>query len=651
MENIHEWSDKEQKSLCALDMHLQKTKLCMYHLKGRCKHSKACRFAHGPEELVDAPNLHKTRMCPSVLANKACNNPNCTFAHYEDDLKKVNICHKTVVCSWFLVGQCRNGRECSFAHGEHELKRGAKNLSQDPNFEPPPVRQNIKRLQNDCVIVPPSKEAFEPVSSQVESPAPPYMPLGNSLFHEAHPFHTPQQQLASVSVPPPPPSPQGFNDMQLYVGGQYSHHPQQEVLPIPLNYMPMQPPPAMPPVDLGICLDCDEDPISMEPSWPQDDGMEVSVTKGEKVERMGIMEPGKRMRQANKGSEQLKQKDDEVRNFASGLSPNGAHMPGSDAFLKLAIKTRPRSRSMDVPSSHGKKSDDSCFNLPGYLIKNTFINTNDYMTMDDAIAQWMTMDDAQQNSQVQSLDSSYCESTYATVGVSDPLNDSGSNGWREEVTPSTSDVGRNCWTEADDVSLDHGGYFSASGTSTPELLPHDGTPDQIQTYNPWQQPFMNFQVLSIPPPPTVTPPPLPPRSEHGMVECMGGQDQRFAPQLEANQDHTGVYPHLTDGCGWGLEDSSMMAQDPSGAHGCFTPVSNLPPQRQLEAPPPRMHDPASRPEPMTSMLWSDPVSPCPSPMQASSQNRSSARPPQVHRKGIQDRSRQAMGKGQWNKLP
>lgn len=103
----------------ALEVRLQKTKLCLYHLRSVCKHGSSCRFAHGEEEMVKQPDLSKTRMCPDLLAGK-CTNPNCQHAHRLDEIKATNFCYKTTQCMWFATGRCRNGNQCHFAHGEQD---------------------------------------------------------------------------------------------------------------------------------------------------------------------------------------------------------------------------------------------------------------------------------------------------------------------------------------------------------------------------------------------------------------------------------------------------------------------------------------------------------------------------------------------------
>lgn len=653
VESYPEWSDKEQRSLFAFETQLQKTKLCTYHLKGRCKHSTACRFAHGTEELVVPPNLHKTKMCPMVLANKQCKNHECTFAHHERELKKVNVCHKTVVCSWFLAGMCRNGSDCSFAHGDHELK-GSK--PQEQKLEPHAVRKNVKRQQNELIFVQP-----EPLSRQtsVALPVPPkcgpqYMPPENSLFSEPCPFTPPQQQLSSVPPPPPlpcvpPPPPPGVpnfvNGMQPYVG-QCPAPPQREVLSMQFNYMSMPPTPAMPPfadveVSSGTPVQCEREHISMK------EVEESSLNSMELCQEISS--------QADTSTELPTQNADLGRNFVgSPLSKGGVS--------SRMVVAKGRSRSLDVPRR--ESDDNACLNLPGYAIKNTFINT-----INDVDIDFMAMDNMMntfENIRVLSPEtyaSSGMEPVSSETGTMEWLSDHAANRWDSDG----SDGVRPCGGEWGNAIQDHSkvsnegcGQIPKSGVPTPEVpLPDSGT---VSGYGPPQQPFMNFQVANTPTPtgrpaaPPTAASPLPHFNLNpGMVErvvFVGGDNLQYAAHFEISQDITGPnscgFPRLPDGCNWAFDDSAQMPQDPgpSVVRGHFVPVSTLPtahanqhvlphsqqPQQHQLGMYDMMGQKSCRRERTTPTAWSDPISPkspCRSRMQVPSwEQQASWGPPQ-----------------------
>jgi hypothetical protein len=204
--------NENEKSLSALEMQLQKTKLCKYHQKGVCKLGSNCCFAHSSAELVKPPNLQKTRMCPALLNTGRCNNPVCTFAHHDADLKQVNVCHKTMICKWYLAGKCRNGKECSFAHGDHELKGNAKDgpvLSQKQKLAPTVERDNVKGQRKESMFRQTSMEAPMPFVPALHPP-PGFMPYYDAMQPYAgyeYPAHLPLPPVIlgvnDIHVPPP----------------------------------------------------------------------------------------------------------------------------------------------------------------------------------------------------------------------------------------------------------------------------------------------------------------------------------------------------------------------------------------------------------------------------------------------------------------
>lgn len=65
---------------------LEKTRMCVYYLQGRCKYDD-CSFAHSATELKQAPsNLRKTKMCDLFLSG-LCLDSHCNFAHSMDEIK------------------------------------------------------------------------------------------------------------------------------------------------------------------------------------------------------------------------------------------------------------------------------------------------------------------------------------------------------------------------------------------------------------------------------------------------------------------------------------------------------------------------------------------------------------------------------------
>jgi hypothetical protein len=123
---------------------LQKTKLCVYNLEGKCGLGSNCSFAHSATEIKNAPDLRKTQLCAKFAEGK-CTNKHCNYAHGEAELKDPPN-FKKKICKWFQKGNCRNGVTCGFAHDMEELRADA-----PPGFAPigdkaPPKRERTKKL-------------------------------------------------------------------------------------------------------------------------------------------------------------------------------------------------------------------------------------------------------------------------------------------------------------------------------------------------------------------------------------------------------------------------------------------------------------------------------------------------------------------------
>eukprot|EP00928_Gymnodinium_smaydae_P015219 TRINITY_DN15589_c0_g1_i1.p1 TRINITY_DN15589_c0_g1~~TRINITY_DN15589_c0_g1_i1.p1 ORF type:complete len:463 (+),score=56.99 TRINITY_DN15589_c0_g1_i1:31-1419(+) len=72
----------------AIQEEIIKTKMCNFHLAGRCSKGRECTFAHSPHELRPQVNLFKTRPCAAFVRKGACNEgKNCRFAHGVTELR------------------------------------------------------------------------------------------------------------------------------------------------------------------------------------------------------------------------------------------------------------------------------------------------------------------------------------------------------------------------------------------------------------------------------------------------------------------------------------------------------------------------------------------------------------------------------------
>lgn len=113
-----EVSQMEKKKQANKD--LQKTRLCVYNLQGKCGFGAACTFAHTSKEIRGVPDLRKTQLCTKFMEG-GCNDENCGYAHGQEELRD-SPNFKKKMCKWASKGTCRNGATCGFAHNMSELK-------------------------------------------------------------------------------------------------------------------------------------------------------------------------------------------------------------------------------------------------------------------------------------------------------------------------------------------------------------------------------------------------------------------------------------------------------------------------------------------------------------------------------------------------
>mmetsp|Transcript_75561 Transcript_75561/g.175173 ORF Transcript_75561/g.175173 Transcript_75561/m.175173 type:complete len:294 (-) Transcript_75561:120-1001(-) len=65
-----------------------KTKMCKFHMAGRCMRHDACTYAHSAAELAPFPDFHFTKMCPSLAeAGRCARGVACPFAHHQSELR------------------------------------------------------------------------------------------------------------------------------------------------------------------------------------------------------------------------------------------------------------------------------------------------------------------------------------------------------------------------------------------------------------------------------------------------------------------------------------------------------------------------------------------------------------------------------------
>jgi len=80
-------------TVCQADAHiLDKTRMCKFYAKGRCKRGQACHFAHSEGELQAKPDLYKTQLCLDFARGGTCQlGPACSYAHGPQELRAPQV--------------------------------------------------------------------------------------------------------------------------------------------------------------------------------------------------------------------------------------------------------------------------------------------------------------------------------------------------------------------------------------------------------------------------------------------------------------------------------------------------------------------------------------------------------------------------------
>lgn len=99
-----------------------KTKLCKFHVLGKCTKGVQCPFAHEGLELRKLPDLRRTKLCKVLIQTGQCSNAACMYAHTKDELRSTGAFHKTKLCRFMQTGHCTLGGKCNFAHSFVELR-------------------------------------------------------------------------------------------------------------------------------------------------------------------------------------------------------------------------------------------------------------------------------------------------------------------------------------------------------------------------------------------------------------------------------------------------------------------------------------------------------------------------------------------------
>jgi len=72
-----------------------KTRLCKFYAKGKCKRGQACTFAHGESQVQPQPDFFRTQLCADFVQSGMCKSGSrCCYAHSPQELRPAKI-HKS----------------------------------------------------------------------------------------------------------------------------------------------------------------------------------------------------------------------------------------------------------------------------------------------------------------------------------------------------------------------------------------------------------------------------------------------------------------------------------------------------------------------------------------------------------------------------
>jgi hypothetical protein len=70
------------------EIRFAKTKICKFHLQGKCAKGSNCSFAHGGDEMEHAPDLYRTQLCMALMKTGKCkDSETCKYAHTREQLR------------------------------------------------------------------------------------------------------------------------------------------------------------------------------------------------------------------------------------------------------------------------------------------------------------------------------------------------------------------------------------------------------------------------------------------------------------------------------------------------------------------------------------------------------------------------------------
>jgi len=120
-----------------------KTRLCKFYVKGKCKRGQACTFAHGDVEVQPQPDFFRTQLCAGFVRSGMCElGSGCKYAHSAQELRRAKT-HKAgksqSQCAKKVAAADTTTTQVSFEVQRLEVVRLQTHLNELQTITGPPV--------------------------------------------------------------------------------------------------------------------------------------------------------------------------------------------------------------------------------------------------------------------------------------------------------------------------------------------------------------------------------------------------------------------------------------------------------------------------------------------------------------------------------
>jgi len=134
-----------------------KTRLCKFYARGKCRRGQACTFAHGQRELVPQPDFYKTQLCIDFFRTGGCPaGGECRFAHSTEEIRRSRV--------------PRTGRAAQPGRGPGQAPQQQQHQQQQQQQRQrrnPAQRQGQQRAPRDMQQLPPPSLPVQSLAAQI----------------------------------------------------------------------------------------------------------------------------------------------------------------------------------------------------------------------------------------------------------------------------------------------------------------------------------------------------------------------------------------------------------------------------------------------------------------------------------------------------